>query len=140
MSYTADKSHLDELINRAMDSDEIKEALERLPIDYDNLRKSVLEYEDRIWKAAAQQVVEVDLFEIRRESALANVPAFVRPLAGFLYSLLLSDRKNLEMARYKADEAVIRYGIIPQLRATLNKVFWESGDGDYNTKGKKERS
>ena len=147
MSYPADKSHLYALIEQAMNAEEIRDSLKRVPIDYDTLRESAMENADRIWEAAAEQIKEVDLLEIRRKKMLTRVPAFFRPLF-YIYQLLRSifisgssgDSKiteDLEIARYKADEALIQYGIMPQLRGILNEVFW----GSYERqKGRKEKS
>lgn len=139
MPYPADKSHLYELIDQAMNSEEIRDSLKKIPIDYDTLRESVMKNANHIWEAAAKQITEVDLLEMRRKKILTRVPPFLRPLFNqLLRSIFISGNKELEIARYKADQALVQYGIMPQLRGILNKVFWGSYEEKKN--GRKEKS
>lgn len=138
MSYTSDQTRLNDLIERALKREEIKNELSKVNIDQDILRKSLLENANQIWEAAARELAEYDITRRRIEKlkAEAAVPTFFKPLVDiyrWLRKVLLSKSdvdvemcKELEIAKSNAEEAVIRFGIIPRLRGIINEAFWKS--------------
>ena len=134
MPYTVDESRLYALIERALDTEEIKGSLNKVPLDRETLRKSVAENANQIWEEAMEEIAEYDLLEMRIKKSGEKPPAFFKPLV-LIYRLLRSVfqpgndvdsrmREKLEVARLKADEALIQSGIIPQLRSIINKAYW----------------
>ena len=138
MSYTTDQTRLNDLIERALKREDVRNELSKVSIDQDILRKSLLGNASQIWEAAARELAEYDITRRRTEKlkAEAAVPTFFKPLVyiyRWLHKVLLSKSdvnvemcKELEIAKSKAEEAVIRFGIIPQLRGIINEAFWKS--------------
>jgi len=140
MPYTADRSHFHDLIERALDVEEIKSLLNRTHLDRETLRKSIMENANQIWEAAAKEIIEHDLLETRiekREKEAAATPAILKLLASiyrflrfvFLFRRDINSKKmpeELKVAKSNADDAVIRFGILPQLRRILDDAFWKS--------------
>ena len=138
MLYTTDQSRLNALIERALETEEIKHSLGKFALDREILRKSLLENANQVWEAAAKEIAEYDIKRRRIEKLKSEAapPAFLKPLI-WIYRLLRSVllpksdvdagmREELEIAKSKADEAVIRFGIIPRLRSIINEEFWKS--------------
>ena len=136
MSYLRDVSHLNELIERSIKTEEIQKTLKNIRVDHDVLIESVVKNTNSIWGAAADQIEEVNLIERRQERILARIPFFIKWLFAVFPSLrsLFIDKRDLENARNKADDAIIYYGIIPQLRIILNKTYWESKEVKHGKK------
>ena len=121
MPYLINEIHLYKLIDRALDKEEIQDLLQKTPMDRDTLREAVFEYADLILEAGAKQIMDYDLLEIRRE----KIPFLLRPFI-LLYRLLrtmFTNVNEMDSDRDKVDEALIRYGIIPQLRRIVNNSF-----------------